>query len=78
MFVHPDFRGKGISKLILNELENWAIELGNYQFILETSIKLITAMELYQKSGYLPTENYGQYIGVASSYCMKKVNEPLQ
>jgi putative acetyltransferase len=78
MFVHPDFRGKGISKLILDELENWAIQLENNQFILETSVKLETAIGLYQKSGYLSIENYGQYIGVKSSYCMKKINAPLQ
>jgi putative acetyltransferase len=73
MFVHPDHRGKSVSKLILNELELWAIELGNTSFILETSIKLETAIVLYSKSGYLPIDNYGQYIGVESSYCMKKI-----
>ncbi|WP_310557406.1 GNAT family N-acetyltransferase [Flavobacterium sp.] len=73
MFVHPEHRGKGVANLILKELELWAIELENTNAILETSIKLKAAIALYLKSGYIPIENYGQYIGVESSYCMKKI-----
>ena len=72
MFVLPNQRGKGIANMILQELELWAIELHNNITILETSIKLEGAIALYSKSGYFPIENYGQYIGVESSYCMKK------
>ncbi len=73
MFVHPDHRGKSIAKIILNELELWATELNNKTIILETSLKLEAAIALYSKSGYVPISNYGQYVGVESSYCMKKV-----
>ncbi len=73
MFVHPDYRSKGIANLILNELELWATELNNNIAILETSTKLEAAISLYSKLGYFPIENYGQYIGVESSYCMKKI-----
>ena len=73
MFVLPHQRGKGIANMILQELELWAIELHNNITILETSIKLEGAIALYSKSGYFPIENYGQYIGVESSYCMKKI-----
>ena len=72
MFVLPNHRGKGIANLILKELELWATELENTTIILETSLKLEAAIALYSKSGYFPIENYGQYIGVESSYCMKK------
>ncbi len=72
MFVNQINRGQGISKLILNELESWSIELGNTTAILETSIKLKTAIALYIKAGYSQIENYDQYIGVESSYCMMK------
>jgi putative acetyltransferase len=72
MFVLPNQRGKGIANLIIKELEIWATELKNTNAILETSIKLIPAIGLYKKLGYIPIENYGQYIGVESSYCMKK------
>src|SRR5947209_10521351 len=38
MYVDKVYRGKGISKMILNELEKWAIENGFHYSILETSI----------------------------------------
>ena len=76
MFVPPQYRGKGIANLILRELELWAQELGNTNIILETSLKLPAAIAMYEKAGYLPIENYGQYIGVASSYCMTKISAP--
>ncbi len=72
MFVHPNHRNKGIARLILNELEIWAKEEGFSSYILETSPKLTSAIALYEKSGYLLIPNYGQYVGVENSICMKK------
>lgn len=72
MFVHPEHRNKGVAKQVLLELENWAKELGFASCILETSQKLTNAIALYQKFGYQSIPNYGQYVGVASSTCMKK------
>ncbi len=31
MYVKPEFRGRGISRLILSELEKWAAETGIYK-----------------------------------------------
>jgi GNAT superfamily N-acetyltransferase len=73
MFVHPDYRGKSVATKVLTELENWAKELHFTENILETSNKLENAIGLYKKFGYEITENYGQYIGVESSICMKKM-----
>ena len=73
MFVPIENRGKGIALKILNELEQWAKELNHTSCILETSFKLEHAIALYKKTGYEITENYGQYIGVKSSICMKKI-----
>ncbi|HWR94641.1 MAG TPA: GNAT family N-acetyltransferase [Flavobacterium sp.] len=73
MFVHPDYRKKGVAQLVLTELETWAKELGSTICILETSIKLENAIALYKKSGFEIIPNYGQYIGVESSVCMQKV-----
>ena len=73
MFVHPNHRNKGIASYILNELELWANELSFSSFILETSPKLTSAIILYEKKGYKLISNYGQYIGVENSICMKKV-----
>ena len=72
MFVPVEHRGKGVALKILSELELWAKELNHTTCILETSFKLENALALYQKTGYEITENYGQYIGVESSVCMRK------
>lgn len=72
MFVHPDARGKGISKLIINELETWAGELGFTRTVLETGIKNIDAQHLYHKSGYVDIPRYGPYVHLESSICMGK------
>jgi GNAT superfamily N-acetyltransferase len=73
MFVNPDSRGKGIASSILKELEQWASELNYTQIILETGINQPEAIALYKKRGYSVTENYGQYRGVKTSFCMRKV-----
>ena len=75
MFVLPEKRGKGIASTVLNALEIWAKENGFQDAILETSNQLTNAISLYQKSGYEVIPNYGQYIDVESSVCMKKILE---
>ena len=72
MYTVPECRGKGIAKAILNELETWAKEENYTISILETGFLQVDAIGLYQKLGYEITENFGQYIGVANSVCMKK------
>ncbi|HEY2726231.1 MAG TPA: GNAT family N-acetyltransferase [Parafilimonas sp.] len=72
MFVDKVYRGKGISKLVLNELEKWAIEKGFRYSILETSIRFDVAKSLYRNAGYFVIDNYDQYKGLEESVCMKK------
>ena len=76
MFVEKEYRGKGISKLVLKELENWAIESGFQKAILETSVHFTTACNLYTNAGYTKIENYDQYKGIEESVCMKKHLSP--
>jgi len=72
MYTIKEERGKGVAANVLSELEKWAAEL-NYRYaILETGIKLLSAVRLYKKSGFAVTENYDQYIGLEQSVCMKK------
>lgn len=72
MFVHPNYRNKGLAKVILQELEHWAKEENYHKYILETSPKLEPAISLYLKFGYTFIPNFGQYIGVENSVCMEK------
>lgn len=72
MFVHPDYRNQGIAAKMLKALEEWALELGYGECVLETGKMQPEAIALYQKVGYQITLNYGQYIGVDNSVCMAK------
>jgi putative acetyltransferase len=73
MYVDTNYRGQGISKKILGELEDWAKELGYKYTLLETGIKQPEAIGLYKKYGYQQIDNYGQYQGLDTSVCMKKL-----
>lgn len=72
MFVLPEYRGKGIAKLVLAELEQWAVEIGYVAAVLETGKQQIDAVALYSHAGYRTILNYGQYEFVENSVCMKK------
>jgi len=72
MFVKPEWRGQGIAKRILSELEIWANELNFSECILETGKNQPEAIGLYQKSGYQKIPNYGQYEDIELSVCMRK------
>jgi len=72
MFVAPNKRNMGIASAILNELETWAAELGYTRTVLETGTKQTEAIAMYQKLGYTIMPNYGQYINMPYSICMKK------
>lgn len=72
MFVEKAFRRRGLSKIVLNELEKWAIEQNATHAILETSIHFTAAKTLYMNAGYKVILNYDQYAGLTESVCMKK------
>ena len=72
MFVHPEYRGKGISKIILSQLEDWAIELGFTKSVLETGKGQPEAIGLYTRIGYSLIDNFGQYTDMPNSVCFEK------
>jgi putative acetyltransferase len=78
MFVQKPYRGKGLSKKVLNELERWAAEQGYRYAVLETSIHFTTAKQLYQTAGFQIIPNYGPYVGLEESVCMKKQLLPFR
>ena len=72
MYTLPSHRGKGIAKLVLQELERWTLELGYAKCILETGKRQPEAIQLYEKSGYQSIPNYGKYLNVENSVCFQK------
>ncbi|MCC9018935.1 GNAT family N-acetyltransferase [Flavobacterium lipolyticum] len=71
MFVHPDFRKRGIASQVLAELERWAKEIKYSYTILETGKNQPEAISLYQKLGYTIIPNYPPYEKMDNSVCMK-------
>jgi putative acetyltransferase len=72
MYVKPEYRGRGISKLILTRLEDGAKELNYNRLILETGLKQLEAMSLYSKFGYKPLQCYDKHINDSDSRCFEK------
>jgi putative acetyltransferase len=72
MFVRHNFRGKGISAVILKALEEWALEIGFNFTVLETGSRQIEALGLYQKMGYENIPKYEPYVDLPDSICFRK------
>lgn len=72
MYVSPTARGQGIASMVLQELEKWTLELGYQTCLLETGVKQLQAICLYQKCGYKVVPNYGQYQAMDNSICFEK------
>lgn len=72
MYVDEKYRGTGIAQTILNELENWANELGYKKTVLETGKRQVEAVKFYYKCNYKVIPNYGQYQEMENSICFEK------
>ena len=53
MFVHKDFQGEGITTMVLNEIEQYAITNGIIRITSEVSL---TARPFFEKKGYIVEE----------------------
>lgn len=73
MYVAPAARGRGISKLVLRDLERRARDLGWERLVLETGELQPEAMSLYLREGYTEIPPFGYYVGNAQSRCYEKV-----
>jgi putative acetyltransferase len=72
VFVKVDFRGRGYSKAIVNELERQARLRGYKVMRLETGFRQPEAISLYESLGYHPIPNYGEYRDSGLSVCFEK------
>ena len=61
MFVPPQFRSRGISKLILKKLLSLIEQQGLAYARLETGEKHQAAISLYRKCGFIDCEPFGEY-----------------
>jgi GNAT superfamily N-acetyltransferase len=72
MFVAPDCRGRGYSRLVLAELERLAVGWGYTTARLETGDRQPEAIGLYEGAGYRRIPPYGIYVGSERSVCFEK------
>ncbi|HEX2946660.1 MAG TPA: GNAT family N-acetyltransferase [Clostridia bacterium] len=72
IFVAKEFRGRGLSKIIVSKLEEAALAEGFRYAVLETGRRQYEAIGLYEKCGFETIPNYGVYEGNSNSICMKK------
>jgi len=65
MYVAPSARGRGLSRVVLAELESSARADGLDWLVLETGRPQVSAVKLYRSSGYLEVDGtpYGHYLG---------------
>jgi GNAT superfamily N-acetyltransferase len=72
MYVDPRFRGRGVARQVLGQLEARAQRLGYGRLVLETGVRQPEAMALYASAGYEPIEPYGFYRTSPLSRCFAK------
>jgi GNAT superfamily N-acetyltransferase len=61
MYVRDAFRGRGLARAVLAELERTAAAAGHTRLILETGSKQPEAIALYTSAGYTPVPRFGYY-----------------
>lgn len=61
MYVRPQFRGLGLSKLMLNHLADYAASQGVFLLRLETGIYQTEAISLYERWGFTQIPPFGAY-----------------
>lgn len=60
MWVHPDWRGVGLGRRLLDHLEQRAGDLGYTRIVLDTNATLTEAIAMYEGSGYHAIERYNE------------------
>ena len=71
MFVAAPQRGLGIASALLVRLAELAAAASAHRIRLETGWEQPDAIALYRKLGYEHIDNFGPYVGDASSVCME-------
>jgi GNAT superfamily N-acetyltransferase len=72
VIVLPEYRGRGVSKFLMAELETIARERGVHRLILQTGDRQVEAIALYERLGYLPIPRFGLYEPIPFFLCYGK------
>jgi GNAT superfamily N-acetyltransferase len=72
MYVVPEARGQGLSRVMLAALEDRARAQGASRIVLETGEKQPEAVSLYESSGYVRIAGFGHYACAPLSISFEK------
>lgn len=72
LYVRPEHRGKGYSRVIMGAIERVAWRAGAVKLVLETGDAQPEAIALYRGIGYSDYAQFGPYVGEARSVCFAK------
>lgn len=72
MYVVPEARGRGLGRLLLDELEARAHGLGYRALVLETGDRQEAALALYRRAGYVRRPCWPPYDARPLSLCFEK------
>lgn len=72
MFVTADLRRRGLARAMLRELETRAATLGYTHMRLETGMRQLSAIAMYEKLGFARIEPFGVYADDPFSVCFEK------
>jgi GNAT superfamily N-acetyltransferase len=61
MYVSPTARGRGLGRHLVAALEAEARALGVRRLVLETGVRQVAALTLYEATGFHPIPLYGEY-----------------
>ncbi len=75
MYVEPRYRGTGVARAILRDLEARARDAGVRRLVCETGTLQPEAIRFYEREGYERIENFGPYVGAEQSVCFARVLE---
>jgi GNAT superfamily N-acetyltransferase len=76
MFTVAAYRGRGVARALLAELERTAAAAGMRRLVLETGVAQPEAMALYGSSGYDLIDGFGHYAGAPLSRAYAKRLHP--
>lgn len=72
LYVRPQFRGRGLSRVLLNRVEDHSRTNGVHLVRLETGILQKEAIALYERTGYRRIPPFGAYTEDPLSLCYEK------
>lgn len=72
LFVTRSARRRGLARRVMRELEARALALGVTTLRLETGLRQLPAIRLYESEGFVRIAAFGEYVGDPTSVCFEK------